>query len=465
RLQRLECRILLHDHLRPQVAAAANFVFGARKYELMARSRLLLNIHREDDPYFEWHRALGALANGCVLLTETATGYEPLDPFRHFVMAEPDALADHVTALCADDTVVARLRQDSYEFARTELDFVSWLGQQLPMFEEWTDGAPTSLPASVVDRLNQEFHLAVDSWASGAVPAPVGVEDAAATGTRRMLKRQVLSQLALRRRVESLECRLEHGTDQRVSTTISPAYRRLEPDVSVVIPLYNYEETVAEAIGSVFRSREVVPEVVVVEDHSHDRSREVVERFVLDHPELPLKLVALDVNVGLPSARNLGFEEARSEKVFLLDADNAVYPRALRKLSDAVDSSGAAFSYSMIECFGDGRRLLSVFPWDVERLRRQPYIDAMSMVRKDVWKAVGGFRSDVETLYGWEDYVFWLSLAEAGHEGRLVPEILCRYRLHGRSMINVTNLDIVEVWDELRAMFGLGPLEPLKWTT
>jgi GT2 family glycosyltransferase len=76
--------------------------------------------------------------------------------------------------------------------------------------------------------------------------------------------------------------------------------------------------------------------------------------------------------------------------------------------------------------------------WNVEKLRLANYIDAMALVRRAAWARVGGYRRMPVT--GWEDYDFWLKFAEAGLELVRVPEILCRYRHHGTSMLRtVTN--------------------------
>ena len=47
------------------------------KYETLADTRILLNVHRGDDPYFEWARVVEAVANGCVVATETSVGHRP----------------------------------------------------------------------------------------------------------------------------------------------------------------------------------------------------------------------------------------------------------------------------------------------------------------------------------------------------------------------------------------------------
>ena len=75
---------------RPIHGAVPGTVFGRDKYELLARSRVLLNIHRDDvrPGYFEWARMIEAMANGCAVLTEPSTGFEPLVEGRHFVATD-----------------------------------------------------------------------------------------------------------------------------------------------------------------------------------------------------------------------------------------------------------------------------------------------------------------------------------------------------------------------------------------
>ena len=63
---------------------------------LLQRAKILLNVHYSDLRYFEWHRALIAMANRCCLISETCEGFEPLVPGKHFVMAK----ADDLTACC-----------------------------------------------------------------------------------------------------------------------------------------------------------------------------------------------------------------------------------------------------------------------------------------------------------------------------------------------------------------------------
>ena len=73
------------------------------------------------------------------------------------------------------------------------------------------------------------------------------------------------------------------------------------------------------------------------------------------------------------------------------------------------------------------------------RLAGGNYIDAMALVAKSAWAAVGGYA--IIDPPGWEDYDFWCRFAERGLPGVKVAEVLAEYRVHQASMLHtVTDL-------------------------
>jgi hypothetical protein len=86
--------------------------------------------------------------------------------------------------------------------------------------------------------------------------------------------------------------------------------------------------------------------------------------------------------------------------------------------------------------------------WDPDRLRYGNFIDAMAMVRRTALDDVGGFSTE-PAIYGWEDFALWCALADRGHRGNLVPEIVARYRVGLHSMISMTNIDASGAWSAL----------------
>ena len=98
-----------------------SYLPAAQRNALLANSKILLNVHYSDQRYFEWHRMLVGLANGCCIITENCAGYAPLIPNRHFVMVEHDALIDACQFYLDHPDECARIATAGAEFIRTEL--------------------------------------------------------------------------------------------------------------------------------------------------------------------------------------------------------------------------------------------------------------------------------------------------------------------------------------------------------
>ena len=440
-LQSLRCRFVLFEATRPARAGDPGFYTGAAKHELLASAKVLLNVHRGDAAYFESVRALEAVANGAVVLSEPCFDLTPFRAVDHVVTAPRWALGATCRALVQDLAWQEEVRRDAYAHVVHHHPLVNSLHEAL------TTLVGTASPPSARTR------RAPLTPAPTRQAAPVTAVPAAGGVTDGLFKRVLLGQMQLRRRMDELECLVRHGVTRFDEVSVSTSFDQIIPDVSVVIPCYNYGRFVVEAIDSVASSVDVVPEIIVIEDHSDDGSSEMVRRYLATHDWVPLKLVTRHANGGLAAARNLGFELARAPFVFPLDADNSLYPHCLARLSEALLASGAAAAYGIAEVFHDRQGLLSALDWSVDRLVAGPYIDAAALIRKQAWEEAGGYAQDRPELFGWEDYDLWLNLADRGQWASFVPEILVRYRSHGGSMIHTTNIDTSSVAGLLRQRY------------
>jgi glycosyltransferase involved in cell wall biosynthesis len=161
--------------------------------------------------------------------------------------------------------------------------------------------------------------------------------------------------------------------------------------------------------------------------------------------DLPILFVRKRANTGPADARNIGLECARAAYVFVLDADNSVYPSCFRALHSTIVAGGYTGVYGLIRRFDDETTeslgLLSMYDWNVRQLVRRPYIDAMAMLDRCRVLAIGGYATELieHGWFGWEDYDLWLRLAQEGHACKLVPRVLSSYRVHGSSMLQRTN--------------------------
>ena len=115
------------------------------------------------------------------------------------------------------------------------------------------------------------------------------------------------------------------------------------PLVSILIPLYNSGEFVAETIECCLAQTYSNIEIVVVDDHSVDNSAEVVRRFLSDRVRL-----YTNPKKGGNSARNYAFEMSHGDYVLFHDADDLITKGHIQSLMDAIMQRGtndsAAFS-------------------------------------------------------------------------------------------------------------------------
>ncbi|RAM51850.1 MAG: glycosyltransferase family 2 protein [Hapalosiphonaceae cyanobacterium JJU2] len=227
------------------------------------------------------------------------------------------------------------------------------------------------------------------------------------------------------------------------------AYNRCnKPSISVIITLYNYSEYIYECLESVAKTDLAnIPggiEVLVIDDCSTDNSVNLVAEY-LQQSQLPISLVSKWFNTGLADARNVGLRLSRSPYVFILDADNWIYPNCLSVLYETIKSSRYAAVYGEIQRFDHQTKQeinrISCYDWDVNKLVKQPYIDAMALFDKNILLKLGGYSTELIEYgwFGWDDYDLWLKIAQSNYSCKLVPTVLSYYRVHSESMIHTTN--------------------------
>jgi len=440
---------------RPALAGNATFSSGTDKFERLARTRLLLNVHRDEEPYFEWARVVEAVANGCVVATETSVGIEPFIAGQHLLMTSLDDLAEQTVALAFDEPRRCRIADAAYEVLTTTLHQRVLVDAALAAAADVL-AQPQAHGASAA-RAAVSRHLPARRHAR-TLPGPptITADRQMLDKTARDLKHAYLGQMRTVRSIERSLALVRHGDADHVDVTTTPAVETSSPDVSVVIPLFDQGHYLREAVDSVIAAAHhpaLAVELIVVDDHSSDGSLDVARRLLDECPWLPTTLLARGANGGLPAARNTGFAHARGRYVFALDADNVLYPNGLvalaRHLDDADDDVVAA--YGMLERFDErgALGLTSHLPWDPDLLVRGAFIDAMAMFRLDAWRALGGY-GDTDTIYGWEDYDLWLTVAERGLRASLLTSVVGRYREQPGSMRKISDIDMASNFVTLR---------------
>jgi hypothetical protein len=205
---------------------------------------------------------------------------------------------------------------------------------------------------------------------------------------------------------------------------------RTEPRVSVVMPVFNGETYLVEAIESVLGQTLEELELVLVDDASRDGSRAIAERFARE--DTRVKVVANERNVGIAAALNRGWRAARSPFIARLDADDIALPDRLARQADFLDAHPcvAAVGGAAITIDAAGRRGSTLrFPTESRRirstlLRHNCFAHPSVVLRRDALEQVGGYRFDHA-----EDYDLWLRLSERFELANLAEAVIL-YRQH-----------------------------------
>jgi glycosyltransferase involved in cell wall biosynthesis len=226
------------------------------------------------------------------------------------------------------------------------------------------------------------------------------------------------------------------------SETIFSIDRLGEAAVTVVVPLHNYARFIVEALDSVRAQTLETLDLIVVDDASTDESLAVARDWAERNAARFNRILVLRnlVNARLAQTRNAGFDAAETPFVLPLDADNRLLPDCCARTLEAARANHAAFAYPEIRYFGAMDRVIGTVPYAPMRLAGGNYIDAMALVSKPAWAAVGGY-AHIE--HGWEDFDFWCRFAELGLLGVKVPEVLAEYRVHEDSMLH-TATDVAD---------------------
>jgi hypothetical protein len=450
-LERFNCQFILSDNRTPNSDEGLNFVTGEGKLRLLARSKVLLNVHGEDEPYFEWLRAAEAISSGCVVVTEHSTDMEPLRPGVDLIAASYESLGLLTAGIIDDRERRARMALEAESRLRSSAPLATAAARLLATARGVNERPVT--PQGEADVQVARARLTIGR-VTPAPPPPPAPEIEISPGEQRALralKRQQQELLSLRRRLarnELRHSRPDQPEPETVEVAATRAWGESRPLISVIVPLYNDADVVGEALDSVRRSTMSSWEIVVVDDASTDSSSATVRAWMDEHPDQRVSLVRHEVNRGLPAARNTGAEEARGDLLLMLDSDNLVRPFGLARLTGALcRDPGADFAYGLLDRFqGDEPHgTISKFAWEPARLREDNYIDAFSLIRRRVLSELDGYSEDAR-LWGLEDYDLWARMAEAGRRGTFVRQFVGRYRVGHSSMLSVTGISSIDAF-------------------
>lgn len=220
--------------------------------------------------------------------------------------------------------------------------------------------------------------------------------------------------------------------------------RDYDVKVSVIIPVYNREKYIGQAIESVLKQTFDDFELICVDNGSTDRTKEFIREYT--KKDKRVKLIENYKNI-IAYSHNLGIEAARGEYIAQLDSDDEYCPETLENMVSYLDSHpkcGLAISY--YELMDENRKTLKEFgivkhlEYERNNILRVDGAGAVRIWRKKVIDEFGRFDIKNFGRYG-EDYDLILKISEKYEVGR-VHKVLYRYRRHPGNTDNLLDAEL-----------------------
>lgn len=201
------------------------------------------------------------------------------------------------------------------------------------------------------------------------------------------------------------------------------------PLVTVSMPAFNSEHYIAEAIESILSQTYKNFELIIVDDGSSDRTREIIKLY--SDPRI-VKIFS-DQNRGLITTRNLIASIAKGKYLALLDADDRAFPERLQLQVDFLESNAAdicgADHWTLNQANGEMKRSKQRHTdSDIRALLSicSPLCNPAIMGRLEIFKELPYKSSYMHA----EDYCLWTEIALAGYRFANIERKLIVYRLH-----------------------------------
>ena len=235
------------------------------------------------------------------------------------------------------------------------------------------------------------------------------------------------------------------------------------PKVSVLLPVWNGEAFLEQAIDSVLGQTLSSFELIVIDDGSSDRSAAIAEGFTSRDDRVR---TLRRPHEGLSASLNAGIAAARGDYVARMDADDVSVPDRLQKQVEYLDAHPACVAVgTWIEVVDEAGRPLGLKTYVTTHAEiSAALLDGISpmahptvVVRGDALRAAGGYDA---RCYPSEDLDLWFRLGESGELANL-GEALLRHRRH-KAAVGVREREKMKamalaICNEARIRRGLRP--------
>lgn len=207
-------------------------------------------------------------------------------------------------------------------------------------------------------------------------------------------------------------------------------HRGSKPEISIIMPVYNTEKYVAEAIDSALNQTFENFEFIIIDDWSTDSSRNIIQKYV--QQDKRIKAFQNVKNKGVSQTLNKAIQKSNTNYLVRMDADDIMHPQRIEK----------QYQY-MIENPTVGIISTDIYimneKWDKIWTRKynkniskiifneSPICHPATLYKKDIILKLGWYNSQYDAA---EDYELWLRAYMHKINFHILPDFLLSYRVY-----------------------------------
>ncbi len=205
----------------------------------------------------------------------------------------------------------------------------------------------------------------------------------------------------------------------------------MRPKLSVVMPHWNQQHLIKNAIESILNQTFQDWELIIVDDGSSDFT---LPHIVKEFDDNRIKLLEIP-HQGLVTARNFGIEMAKAPIIVTQDSDDLSMPDRLEKIYNNMKGFDVLIHSAYSNWWNDKnqcihREYIRALPVDKERLKKEQYLPGWPAFRKELWLKKP-FRYETEYAYDWMMHIDWVF---SGAKYKVLDEGLYEYVRHQGSI-------------------------------
>lgn len=205
---------------------------------------------------------------------------------------------------------------------------------------------------------------------------------------------------------------------------------------SIVLPVYNGEKYLSEAINSCLNQTYQNFELIIVDDYSNDNSLTIAKKY--SEKDRRINVISNSENKKLPTTLNVGHHYAKGDFITWTSDDNILKPNFLEHLLGSLIKNQVDVVYSNYDIITKDSKLKRIHnTGPTEHILFGNKIGASFLYKKELFQKLKGYD---ESLFLLEDYDFWLR-ASIKFKFHHLNESLYQYRLHSDSLTSAIQLN------------------------